>query len=261
MSEIVDQSLQKIAKGTGIYFLGTIAGLLLAFACKVIVIRYVTQSEYGILALASVLASAFAVIATLGLGAGSTRQIAYYRGRDDTSKVRGVVLSSLQLAVISSILLFLVLFFTSNLISIKIFHSPELSTPLRIFSIIIPCSVLITIFMSIFRGFDRVGPKDGYVGMEGNGPISGNPAEWGVAIVSQDPVAADCLAAQLMGFDISDIGYLWYCCKKGVGVGEISEMDILGANSEDCYYRFRPHSAYEAQKGWRDESVSRLLKI
>ncbi len=104
---------------------------------------------------------------------------------------------------------------------------------------------------------------DGYVGMEGNGPISGNPAEWGVAIVSQDPVAADCLAAQLMGFDISDIGYLWYCYKKGVGVGvgEISEMDILGANSQDCYHRFRPHSTYEAQKGWRDESVSRLLKI
>lgn len=102
---------------------------------------------------------------------------------------------------------------------------------------------------------------DGYVGMEGNGPVSGNPVEWGVAIVSQDPVAADCLAAQLMGFDISDIGYLWYCYKKGLGVGEISEMDILGANSQDCYHRFRPHSTYEAQKGWRDERVSRLLKI
>lgn len=59
MSEIVDQSLQKIAKGTGIYFFGTIAGLLLAFASKIIVIRYITQSEYGILALVSVLASVF----------------------------------------------------------------------------------------------------------------------------------------------------------------------------------------------------------
>ena len=64
-----------------------------------------------------------------------------------------------------------------------------------------------------------------------------------------------------MGFDISDIGYLWYCYEKSVGVGEISETNILGANSQDCYHRFRPHSTYEAQKGWRDERVSRLLKI
>lgn len=159
MSEIVDQSLQKIAKGTGIVFFGTIAGLLLAFASKVIVIRYITQSEYGIFSLALVLVSAFGAIATLGLQPGSTRQIAYYRGKDDTSKVKGVVVSSLQLAVIASILLSFILFFTSNLISTNIFHSPELSTPLRIFSIIIPFSVLVGIFTSIFRGFDRVGPK------------------------------------------------------------------------------------------------------
>ena len=112
--------------------------------------------------LALVLTNAFVVIATLGLQLGSTRQIAYYRGKDDTSKVRGVVLSSLQLAVIASILLCLVLFFTSNIISTNIFHSPELSTPLRIFSITIPFSVLIGIFTSIFRGFDRVSPRVGY---------------------------------------------------------------------------------------------------
>ena len=41
---------------------------------------------------------------------------------------------------------------------------------------------------------------DGFTGMEGNGPISGDPVEWGVVVTSHDPVAADCLAAQLMGF-------------------------------------------------------------
>lgn len=95
MSEIVDQSLQKIAKGTGIIFFGTIIGMLLGFIGRIILIRYMTQSEYGVFSLASVLVSVFVVISTLGLDIGSTRQIAFYRGKEATSKVREVVLSAL----------------------------------------------------------------------------------------------------------------------------------------------------------------------
>jgi uncharacterized membrane protein required for colicin V production len=40
MSEIVNQSLQKIAKGTGIIFIGTIIGMLLGFAGRVIIARF-----------------------------------------------------------------------------------------------------------------------------------------------------------------------------------------------------------------------------
>jgi len=75
---------------------------------------------------------------------------------------------------------------------------------------------------------------DGYIGMEGNGPCGGDPVDWGVAISSCDPVAADSLAAQLMGFKISDIGYLWYCHRKGLGASDIDEMNIIGANPMDC---------------------------
>lgn len=102
---------------------------------------------------------------------------------------------------------------------------------------------------------------DGYAGMEGNGPLDGDLVRWGVAIVSQDSVAADCLAAQLMGFSISEIGYLWYCYKKNLGAGEISQMDIRGADLQDCYRRFQPPPGYEEQKEWRDERISKLLRI
>ena len=59
MSEIVNQSLQKITKGTGIVFTGTIIGLLLGFIGRVIIVRYTTQTEYGIYSLALVLMSIF----------------------------------------------------------------------------------------------------------------------------------------------------------------------------------------------------------
>lgn len=102
---------------------------------------------------------------------------------------------------------------------------------------------------------------DGHVGMEGDGPEVGDPVDWGVAVASADPVAADCLVAQLMGFDISDIGYLWYCQSMGLGVGDMSRMEIVGADPQDCRRPFRPPSKFEEQKAWRDDRVSRLLGL
>jgi hypothetical protein len=71
MSEIVNQSLQKIAKGTGIVFIGTIIGMLLGFIGRIILVRYITQTEYGIYCLALVIISIFATISTLGLQEGT----------------------------------------------------------------------------------------------------------------------------------------------------------------------------------------------
>lgn len=159
MSEIVNQALRKIAKGAVLVFIGTVIGMLLGLVGRIMLVRYITQGEYGIYSLAFVIVSILVLIATLGLDSGSTRQIAFYRGKGDEWKVRGVVLSSLQVAVISSVFLSLVLFFISDLISIKVFHSPELSTPLKVFCIAIPFFVLINLLTSIFRGFDKAGPS------------------------------------------------------------------------------------------------------
>jgi uncharacterized protein (DUF362 family) len=103
--------------------------------------------------------------------------------------------------------------------------------------------------------------NDGFTGMENDGPIKGTGIDWGVEVSSCSPVAADCLAAQLMGFDINDVGYLWYCQKLGLGVSEMSQMNIVGDNPKYCYRKFQPHSTFEQQKLWRDERVSKLLGI
>ena len=102
---------------------------------------------------------------------------------------------------------------------------------------------------------------DGFTGMDGAGPETGAPVDWGIAVASEDPVAADCLTAHLMGFDVADIGYLWYCKEKGLGAGDIAGMEILGSEPGDCIHKFRPHPTFEAQRAWRDERVSRLLGI
>ncbi len=51
---------------------------------------------------------------------------------------------------------------------------------------------------------------DGVVGMEGNGPVLGNPVNSGVALAGTEALAVDLVGAELMGFDVRTIGYLWY---------------------------------------------------
>ena len=102
---------------------------------------------------------------------------------------------------------------------------------------------------------------DGFVGMDGDGPIDGQPVDWKVAVASRDPVAADCLASHLMGFQLTDIGYLWYCSKKGLGIGDLNQMEILGERTSDCRCNFNPPPDYEVQKRWRDERVATLLGL
>jgi uncharacterized protein (DUF362 family) len=49
---------------------------------------------------------------------------------------------------------------------------------------------------------------DGIVGMEGNGPIQGEPVPSGVLVFGEDPVAVDATAARLMDIDPHKVSYL-----------------------------------------------------
>jgi uncharacterized protein (DUF362 family) len=49
---------------------------------------------------------------------------------------------------------------------------------------------------------------DGIVGMEGNGPIQGEPRQCGVLVLGDDPVAVDATAARLMTIDPRKVAYL-----------------------------------------------------
>jgi uncharacterized protein (DUF362 family) len=107
----------------------------------------------------------------------------------------------------------------------------------------------------------HLGIIDGFIGMEGAGPLDGGPVPWGVAVASCDSIAADVLASHLMGFPVTEIGYLSYCSRMGLGAGYLTRMEIRGARPEDCYHRFSPHPLYEAQKRWRDKTVAAFLGL
>lgn len=102
---------------------------------------------------------------------------------------------------------------------------------------------------------------DGFVGMEGDGPLWGEAVDWKIAAASCDAVAVDSMIADMMGFDPATVGYLYYLAKKGHGAGTISEMEVLGENPDNHRRKFRPHSHFEDQRDWEDERVNKILGL
>jgi uncharacterized protein (DUF362 family) len=117
------------------------------------------------------------------------------------------------------------------------------------------------LYMMASKRLPELSIIDGFTAMEGDGPEYGDTVDWRIAVASCDAVAADCLVATLMGFDISDIGYLWYLQKKGYGAGDTSQMEILGENIDKYRMQFKPHSRFAWQKQWRDDRVYNLLDL
>jgi uncharacterized protein (DUF362 family) len=90
---------------------------------------------------------------------------------------------------------------------------------------------------------------DGIVGMEGNGPISGEPVPSGVLLFADDPVAADTIGATLMGFDPERIPYI---AEAGRFLGQTDRERILqrGEDPEGLARRFvRPPSGEGVNAG------------
>jgi uncharacterized protein (DUF362 family) len=72
---------------------------------------------------------------------------------------------------------------------------------------------------------------DGILGMEGNGPIQGNPKHAGVLLFGDDPVAVDATACRVMGLLPEKVPYL---SRAGTMLGhlEVAKIQQLGEGVE-----------------------------
>ena len=91
--------------------------------------------------------------------------------------------------------------------------------------------------------YPDLGVVDAFTSMEGDGPIDGTPVNTRLALASTDPLALDCLGTKIMGFDPTQILYLSSMNEAGMGQGDLDKINVMGANLNDCLFRFKPHSS------------------
>jgi len=80
---------------------------------------------------------------------------------------------------------------------------------------------------------------DGTVGMEGLGPIWGDPVNLGLIISSFDTVAADTVAALIMGIEPEEIEYIKLASQQGLGCADLSQIEIRGRKIDEVRRPFK----------------------
>lgn len=90
---------------------------------------------------------------------------------------------------------------------------------------------LLAIQKEIHSGIFSV--MDGCVCGNGAGPRTMEPFCGDVILASEDQVAIDALAAKIMGFDPLKIDYIKMAHDKGLGMGDVDQIEIVGMDNDN----------------------------
>jgi len=75
---------------------------------------------------------------------------------------------------------------------------------------------------------------DAVVGMEGNGPASGDLRDVGLLLASKDGVALDRVAEHIVGIKAGQSVTTKMAANQGLGCGNLDRIEITGENLRDC---------------------------
>lgn len=142
-----------IAKGAGIVFLGTIIGTGLRFLYRMLIGRYLGPSLLGIFLIGLGLFRISERIACLGIQNGVLRYVSLYLGEGDERHTKGAIVFGLRIVALTGLCVGTLVFFSSPIISLRIYHNVELANVLRAFAIAIPFSAFTTILLFATQGF------------------------------------------------------------------------------------------------------------
>ncbi len=151
----VNTGLKRIAKTATILFICLLIGKVLVYVYRVIIARYFGAETYGLYSLAIMVTAWFSLIASLGFSEGLTRYLPLLRGKKETENAKYIFKFTTKILIISSILLRIILFLSSELIAVQIFHNVKLIIYLKFFSLAVPLIVLGTPFNAALRSYER----------------------------------------------------------------------------------------------------------
>ncbi|HHX99824.1 MAG TPA: DUF362 domain-containing protein [Methanothermobacter sp.] len=89
---------------------------------------------------------------------------------------------------------------------------------------------LLSVQKEIHKGIFAV--MDGCVCGDGAGPRTMDPYLGNIILASEDQVAIDAVAAHIMGFDPLQIDYIKMAHERGLGMGDVDQIEIVGIEYE-----------------------------
>ncbi len=106
---------------------------------------------------------------------------------------------------------------------------------------------LLAIQKDIHRGLFAV--MDGSFAGDGPGPRCMVPSVKGYLLASADQVAIDAVSAKMMGFDPMEIGFIRIAHERGLGCGDLSEIEVRGEDVCKINFHFLKNGNTLASRG------------
>jgi O-antigen/teichoic acid export membrane protein len=156
-NEGVNQGLKLLAKSTFVVSITLIISKILLYLYRIVIARKFGPEIYGLFTLSVVIVSWFRLFSGFGIKDGVIRYISLFRAKNEKEKIQYILKRSLIILVFTSIIASILLFFLSDFIAIRFFSNSKLTPFLKIFSATLPFTVLGSIFLSIVRGFEKIG--------------------------------------------------------------------------------------------------------
>lgn len=141
-----------IVKGAGIGFIGSLVGSIAGYLSQFILARNLKADHLGLFFLGLGIFRIAEKIAELGLPNGLMRYAAIFQGSNDEERLKGAILLCVRMAALGGIATGTMLYFISEIISIRVFHKPDLGPVLMWFAFMIPFSTITTIFVFAIQG-------------------------------------------------------------------------------------------------------------
>ncbi len=104
---------------------------------------------------------------------------------------------------------------------------------------------LLTIQKEIHPGIFAV--MDGTFCGQGPGPRAMEPCVKNYILASTDQVAIDAVAAKMMGFDPLSIRYIRLAHEKGLGCGDVRELEIVGEDISEVNFNFKRGNTFASR--------------
>src|SRR3989338_3300631 len=143
-----NHSLNVIAKGSIVIFMGIMLSKVFSYVYRIIVSR-LGPSDYGIFSLAIAIFGIIGGITMLGTETGLVKFISGYGQKKES--IKGVIHDAIRFVIPLSIILAVLLFLFSDYIAIKLFRKEELSIFLKVLAIFVPECLKKDIFKLIDR--------------------------------------------------------------------------------------------------------------
>ncbi len=151
----VDTSLKTILKGAGFFFIGAIFSKAFSFVYAIVTARWLGPSDYGLLNIGIMFLGIGTILSTFGLNAGVMRFVSYYKSKGKEDYVKGVVLTSVKIVILTSILVSLFFYLISPYLAYVFFGEEGLLAIMPVFILAMPFNTLRQLFVFISRGFNN----------------------------------------------------------------------------------------------------------